>query len=71
MSAEEISREVGYNDFSTFYRDFRKHFGISPRSARNMDKTDADTVAEDETDPLPDDVDKTSDDPDLRHKALD
>lgn len=71
MSAEEISREVGYNDFSTFYRDFRKHFGISPRSARNMDKTDADTVAKDERDPLPDDVDKTSDDPDLRHKALD
>lgn len=41
MSVEEISREVGYNDFSTFYRDFKKHFGISPRNARNMEKKEA------------------------------
>ena len=33
-SVEEISREVGYNDFSTFYRDFRKRFGMSPTEKR-------------------------------------
>ena len=33
-SVEEISRSVGYNDFSTFYRDFKKRFGISPSEIR-------------------------------------
>lgn len=31
---ETVSREVGYNDFSTFYRDFRKHYGRSPSELR-------------------------------------
>ncbi len=31
---EEISRKVGYNDFSTFYRDFRKKYGMSPSAKR-------------------------------------
>ena len=34
MSVEEISRSVGYNDFSTFYRDFKKRFGQSPSEVR-------------------------------------
>ncbi|MBQ7364176.1 MAG: helix-turn-helix transcriptional regulator [Clostridia bacterium] len=34
MSVEEISRKVGYNDFSTFYRDFKKRFGVSPGEYR-------------------------------------
>lgn len=33
-SVAEISREVGYNDFSTFYRDFRKRYGMSPTEKR-------------------------------------
>lgn len=33
-SVEAISREVGYNDFSTFYRDFRKRYGCSPSELR-------------------------------------
>lgn len=33
-SVEEISRKVGYNDFSTFYRDFRKKYGMSPSAKR-------------------------------------
>ena len=40
-SVEEISRTVGYNDFSTFYRDFRKRFGMSPSEKRAMAGTDA------------------------------
>ncbi len=35
LSVEEISRSVGYNDFSTFYRDFKKRFGISPSEVRS------------------------------------
>ena len=34
VSVEEISRNVGYNDFSTFYRDFKKRFGMSPSEVR-------------------------------------
>ena len=34
ISVEEISRAVGYNDFSTFYRDFKKRFGMSSRELR-------------------------------------
>ena len=34
VSVEEISRNVGYNDFSTFYRDFKKRFGMSPSERR-------------------------------------
>ena len=37
-SIAEISREVGYNDFSTFYRDFRKRYGVSPSEKRAEDK---------------------------------
>lgn len=34
-SVESISREVGYNDFSTFYRDFKKKYGVAPSELRN------------------------------------
>ena len=34
VAVEEISRSVGYNDFSTFYRDFKKRFGMSPSEVR-------------------------------------
>ena len=34
-SVEDISRNVGYNDFSTFYRDFKKRFGVSPSAYRH------------------------------------
>ncbi len=39
-SVEEISRRVGYNDFSTFYRDFRKRFGIAPSQKRASGRRD-------------------------------
>lgn len=28
---EEVGRQVGYTDHSSFYRAFRNHYGISPR----------------------------------------
>ena len=28
---EEVGKQVGYNDHSSFYRAFRQHFGTSPR----------------------------------------
>ena len=31
---EEVGKQVGFNDHSSFYRAFKKHFGVSPRSFR-------------------------------------
>jgi len=31
MPMEEIARQVGFSDYSTFYRAFKQEFGISPR----------------------------------------
>jgi YesN/AraC family two-component response regulator len=38
LSLNEISRMAGYNDFSTFYRNFVKIVGISPSEYRNANK---------------------------------
>lgn len=34
MSVQKISELAGYNDYSTFFRTFKKHFGISPELIR-------------------------------------
>ena len=31
LPLEEISQQVGFSDYSTFYRAFKQEFGISPR----------------------------------------
>lgn len=36
QSMEEVSTEVGFTDYSAFYRAFRQHFGISPTEYRRM-----------------------------------
>ncbi len=33
---EEISRQVGFGDYSTFYRAFRQEYGISPQNYRKL-----------------------------------
>lgn len=35
---EEISHKVGFTDYSTFYRAFKKEYGISPRQYRKLQK---------------------------------
>lgn len=32
---EQVGKEIGYRDHSTFYRAFRKHFDLSPREYRS------------------------------------
>jgi AraC-like DNA-binding protein len=34
MPLEQVGKEVGYRDHSTFYRAFRQTFGVSPREYR-------------------------------------
>ena len=34
MPLEQVGRELGYRDHSTFYRAFRQTFGVSPREYR-------------------------------------
>ena len=34
MPLEQVGKEVGYRDHSTFYRAFRRHFSLSPREYR-------------------------------------
>ncbi len=36
MPLEEVGKQVGYTDHSTFYRAFRQHFGQSPREYRKQ-----------------------------------
>jgi len=31
-----LSTKVGFSDYSTFYRAFKKEFGISPREYRSL-----------------------------------
>ena len=33
---DNLSEKVGFTDYSTFYRAFKKEFGISPREYRNL-----------------------------------
>ena len=33
---EQIARQVGFSDYSTFYRAFRQEYGIGPRQFRNL-----------------------------------
>ena len=35
----EVSKTVGYQDYSSFYRTFRKHFGCSPARFRSGNQT--------------------------------
>lgn len=37
---EQVSEQVGFQDYSTFYRAFRQEFGISPRQYRKLQKSD-------------------------------
>ena len=34
MPLEQVGKEVGYRDHSTFYRAFRRYFDVSPREYR-------------------------------------
>ena len=34
---EEVAEQVGFNDYSTFYRAFKQEYGISPRQYKNLD----------------------------------
>jgi len=36
---EEVAEQVGFNDYSTFYRAFKHEYGISPRQYKNLDGT--------------------------------
>ena len=36
---EEVSRRVGFSDYSSFYRAFRQEFGISPQQYRAIRKS--------------------------------
>lgn len=36
LPLEEIGRQVGFADYSTFYRAFKKEYGISPRQYRKL-----------------------------------
>ena len=36
MPLEQVGKEVGYRDHSTFYRAFRRYFALSPREYRNQ-----------------------------------
>lgn len=35
LSLEEICQRVGYSDYPTFYRAFKKEYGVSPRQMKN------------------------------------
>ena len=36
LSLEDVGAQVGFSDYSVFYRAFRKEYGISPRQYRNL-----------------------------------
>ena len=36
---EQVNEQVGFSDYSTFYRAFRQEFGISPRQFRKLQET--------------------------------
>ena len=36
---ERVNEQVGFTDYSTFYRAFRQEFGISPRQFRKLQET--------------------------------
>ena len=36
MKINDISKEIGYTDTSYFYRKFKKHYGVSPSTLREM-----------------------------------
>ena len=35
MTAEQIALSVGYSEFSSFFRNFRRTYGVSPSEIRN------------------------------------
>ena len=36
MALEHVAVQVGFTDYSAFYRAFKQEYGISPRQYRNM-----------------------------------
>jgi len=38
-SLEDVARQVGFSDYSTFYRAFRQEYGISPRQLRKRQES--------------------------------
>lgn len=39
LTLEEVSVQVGFSDYATFYRAFKQEFGISPRQFKKMQST--------------------------------
>lgn len=44
LSLERISQQVGFSDYSSFYRAFRQEYGISPRQYRALQETNGNTI---------------------------
>ena len=38
ISLEEVSRQVGFGDYSSFYRAFKGEYGMAPRQLRTKNK---------------------------------
>ena len=36
VSLEDVARQIGFGEYSTFYRAFKQEYGISPRQYRNL-----------------------------------
>lgn len=36
IALETVAEQVGFNDYSSFYRAFKQEYGISPRQYRKM-----------------------------------
>ena len=42
---EDVSLQVGFSDYSTFYRAFRQEYGISPRQYRKLCENNEPTIS--------------------------
>lgn len=45
IALEEVAQQVGFRDYSGFYRAFRQEFGISPRQFRRLQENDSREVS--------------------------
>ena len=52
-SMEQVSAQVGFADYSAFYRAFRQHFGISPKEYRRLLNKDETTTLREVPGPVP------------------